>query len=103
MRPWLALYIGGMGAKGQNFHKAVFERMGYTEVADEVQRLYLEGRKDEASALVPHELVEEVTIVGTADQVRAGVQRWEDAGVTMLILTLRTPDEVRRIADVLLS
>jgi F420-dependent oxidoreductase-like protein len=103
MRPWLALYIGGMGAKEQNFHKAVFDRMGYAEVADEIQRLYLEGRKDQAAGLVPDELIEEVTIVGTADQVRAGVRRWEDAGVTMLILTLRTPEEVRRVAEVLLS
>jgi alkanesulfonate monooxygenase SsuD/methylene tetrahydromethanopterin reductase-like flavin-dependent oxidoreductase (luciferase family) len=49
---------------------------------------------------VPDELVEEVTIIGNVDEVRAGVQRWEDAGVTMLILALRNPDEVRQVADV---
>jgi F420-dependent oxidoreductase-like protein len=100
MRPWLALYIGGMGAKQANFHKAVFDRMGYAEIADRIQELYLEGHKDEAAALVPDELVEEVTIIGNVDEVRAGVQRWEDAGVTMLILALRNPDEVRQVADV---
>jgi len=100
-RPFLALYMGGMGAKEQNFHKAVFERMGYADLAAEVQELYLAGEKDEAAALIPDQLIDEVTIIGTPDEVRAGVKRWEEAGVTMLLLTLRTPDEVRRIAEVL--
>ncbi len=100
-RPVFALYMGGMGAKDQNFHKAVFERMGYADLAAEVQELYLAGKKDEAAALIPDELIDEVTIIGTPDEVRAGVKRWEEAGVTMLLLTLRTPDEVRRIAEVL--
>ncbi len=101
VRPVFALYMGGMGAKEQNFHKAVFERMGYADLAAEVQALYLDGRKDEAEALIPDELIDEVTIIGTPEEVRAGVARWEAAGVTMLLLTLRTPDEVRRIAEVL--
>jgi F420-dependent oxidoreductase-like protein len=103
MRPYLALYIGGMGAKEQNFHKLVFERMGYQDVADRIQQLYLEGRKDEAAALVPDELVDEVTIIGDADEVREGVARWQEAGVTMLVLSLRTPAEVRRVAEVVLG
>ncbi len=103
MRPWIALYIGGMGAKEQNFHKAVFERMGYQEVAARIQQHYLAGRKDEAAALVPDELISEITLIGDADEVRAGVQRWADAGVTMLVLTLRTPEEVRRVAEVVLG
>ena len=102
MRPWMALYIGGMGAKEQNFHKTVFERMGYQDIADEIQELYLAGRKDEATAKVPDELIEETNIVGDVDEVRAGVKRWEDAGVTMLVLTLRTPEEVRQVADAVL-
>ncbi len=103
MRPFLALYIGGMGAKEQNFHKTLFERMGYKQVADDIQELFLAGRKDEAAALVPDELVDEVTIVGTADEVREKVRLWEEAGVTMLILSLRSPDEVRQVADVVLA
>src|SRR6195952_857713 len=59
MKPVVSLYMGGMGAKDQNFHKQVFERMGYAAVADKVQELYLEGRKDEATALVPDELVDD--------------------------------------------
>jgi F420-dependent oxidoreductase-like protein len=103
MRPWIALYIGGMGAKEQNFHKTVFERMGYADVAAQVQEHYLAGRKDEAAALVPDELVAEITIIGNAEEVRADVRRWEAAGVTMLVLSLRTPEEIRRVADVVLG
>jgi len=103
MRPWIALYIGGMGAKEQNFHKAVFERMGYQDVVAKIQEHYLAGRKDEAAALVPDELVSEITIIGDADDVRAGVRRWEEAGVTMLVLTLHSPEEVRRVAEVVLG
>ncbi|MGN6132788.1 MAG: LLM class flavin-dependent oxidoreductase, partial [Nocardioidaceae bacterium] len=102
MRPWIALYIGGMGAKEQNFHKAVFERMGYEDVAARIQDHYLAGRKDEAAALVPDELISEITIIGDAEEVRAGVARWEDAGVDMLVLSLRTPEEIRAVADVVL-
>ena len=103
LRPRVALYMGGMGAREQNFHKAVFERMGYRDVAHRIQELFLEGRKEEAAAFVPDELLEEIAIVGTPDEVRAQVGRWEDAGVTMLILALRTPDEVRRVAEVVLA
>ena len=103
IRPWMALYIGGMGAKEQNFHKTVFERMGYQEVADRIQELYLEGRKDEAAALVPDELIAEVTIIGDRDEVREQVTRWEEAGVTMLVLTLRSVEEVRHVAEVVLG
>ena len=103
MRPWLALYIGGMGAKEQNFHKTVFERMGYADVADRIQEHYLAGRKDEAAALVPDELINETSIIGDPAQVREQVARWEAAGVTMLVLTLRSPEEVRRVAEVVLG
>ena len=103
MRPWLALYIGGMGAKEQNFHKLVFERMGYEDEAGRIQELYLDGRKEEAAAIVPDELIAEVTIIGNKDEVREGVRRWAEAGVTMLILTLSTPELIRQAADAVLD
>ena len=103
MRPWIALYMGGMGAKEQNFHKTVFERMGYADVAAQIQEHYLAGRKDEAAALVPDELVAEITIIGNAEEVREDVKRWEAAGVTMLVLTLKSPEEVRQVAEVVLG
>ncbi|WP_017936394.1 LLM class F420-dependent oxidoreductase [Nocardioides sp. Iso805N] len=101
MKPFVSLYMGGMGAKEQNFHNAVFVRMGYGELAEEVQRLYLAGEKDRATALVPDELVDDMHIVGTAGEVRERVAQWESTGVTTLLLSLRSADEVRRVAEVL--
>ncbi len=100
MKPFVALYMGGMGAKDMNFHKQVFERMGYAELAQEVQELYLAGRKDEAAATVPDELVDEIHIIGEPGKVRERVAAWESAGVTTLLLSCRTPEEVRQVADV---
>lgn len=101
MKPFVSLYMGGMGAKEQNFHNAVFVRMGYGELAEEVQRLYLAGEKDRATALVPDELVDDMHIIGTAGEVRERVAQWESTGVTTLLLSLRSAEEVRRVAEVL--
>jgi F420-dependent oxidoreductase-like protein len=103
MKPFAALYMGGMGAKDQNFHKQVFERMGYEDVAAKVQELYLEGRKDEAAAAVPDELVDAIHIIGDKGKVRERVAQWEESGVTTLLLTCGSPEEVRQVADVLLG
>jgi F420-dependent oxidoreductase-like protein len=103
LKPFASLYMGGMGAKEANFHKQVFERMGYAEVADRVQELYLDGRKEEATALIPDELVDSIHIVGDAAEVRDRVQQWEEAGVTTLLLSCRSADEIRRVADVVLG
>ncbi len=100
LKPSIALYMGGMGAKDANFHKAVFERMGHEELADQVQGLYLEGRKDEASALIPDALVDDMHIIGEPAQVRERVAQWEETGVTTLLLSCGTADEVRRVAEV---
>jgi F420-dependent oxidoreductase-like protein len=101
MKPVVALYMGGMGAKDQNFHKQVFERMGHEALADEVQRLYLEGDKDRAVALIPDELVDDMHIIGTASEVKERAAQWEETGVTTLLLSCRDAGEVRTIAEVL--
>jgi F420-dependent oxidoreductase-like protein len=103
MKPFVALYMGGMGAKDQNFHKNVFERMGYEKVAQEVQDLYLTGEKDKAAAIIPNELVDDLHIIGTAGEVQERVAEWAETGVTMLVLSLRTPEDIRRVATVLNS
>jgi F420-dependent oxidoreductase-like protein len=103
LKPYVALYMGGMGAKEANFHKNVFDRLGYAEVTEKVQDLYLAGRKDDATALVPDELVDDLHIIGDRVKVRDKIQQWEEAGVTELLLTLRTPDEVREVAEVVLG
>lgn len=102
LRPMVSLYMGGMGAKEANFHKRVFERMGYEQLADEVQRLYLSGDKDAATALIPDELVDDMHIIGTAGEVREKVAQWEETGVTTLLLSCRSPEEVRAVAELLL-
>jgi F420-dependent oxidoreductase-like protein len=87
IRPFLALYAGGMGAKEANFHYEVFERMGYGDVADKVQNLYLEGKKQEAAASIPLEKVEEVALVGPAGKIKEELTKWEDSCITELLLS----------------
>src|SRR5680860_756120 len=101
MKAVVSLYMGGMGAKDANFHKQVFERMGHQELSDEVQRLYLEGRKDDATALIPDELVHDMHIIGDAGYVKERVAEWEATGVTTLLLSCRTAEEIRTVAELL--
>jgi len=101
MKPVVALYMGGMGAKEQNFHHAVFTRMGYGDLADEVQRLFLSGQKAEATALIPDELVNDMHIIGDEGYVKERVAEWESTGVTTLLLSARSGDEIRRVAELL--
>ncbi|MBF4162070.1 LLM class F420-dependent oxidoreductase [Nocardioides acrostichi] len=101
MKPVVALYMGGMGAAEMNFHNQVFVRMGYEELSARVQQLYLEGKKAEATALIPDELVSDMHIIGTAAEVVDTVAAWEETGVTTLMVSLASGDEVRRIAELL--
>jgi len=87
MRPFIALYVGGMGSRQQNFYNALAVRYGFEEAATKVQDLYLEGRRDEAAAAVPDELVDTVTLCGPADRVRERLAVYRDAGVGTLGIT----------------
>jgi F420-dependent oxidoreductase-like protein len=84
IRPTLALYFGGMGARGRNFYNDMLRRYGFEQEADEIQDLYLAGRKDEAAALVPQELVDGMSLVGDAAYVKDRVEAFRAAGVTIL-------------------
>ncbi|MBB1151804.1 LLM class F420-dependent oxidoreductase [Amycolatopsis dendrobii] len=86
IKPALALYIGGMGAKSVNFHHDVFARLGYADVADKVQELYLAGRKEEAVKAIPTSLVEDTSLIGPADKIREELAAWEETVVTTLLL-----------------
>ncbi|HET7736223.1 MAG TPA: LLM class F420-dependent oxidoreductase [Nocardioidaceae bacterium] len=103
LKPVVALYMGGMGAKDQNFHKNVFERMGYADITDQVQELFLAGKREEATALIPDKLVDDMHIIGDAARVKDKIAAWEESGVTTLLLSCRSADEVRRIADTVLG
>ncbi|NUP67806.1 MAG: LLM class F420-dependent oxidoreductase [Nonomuraea sp.] len=83
-RPMAALYIGGMGAKGKNFYNDLARRYGYEKEAEQIQDLYLEGKKDEAAALVPAELLENMSLIGDEGFVRDRIQAMKESGVTTL-------------------
>jgi F420-dependent oxidoreductase-like protein len=76
----LALYIGGMGARGANFYNDYAKRLGYEEAALQIQDLYLSGKKQEAAAAVPDALVDDVALVGPADRIRGRLGAWKEAG-----------------------
>ncbi|MBN0974016.1 MULTISPECIES: LLM class F420-dependent oxidoreductase [unclassified Gordonia (in: high G+C Gram-positive bacteria)] len=97
-RPSTALYVGGMGAKEKNFHAELYKRMGYADAVDEIVSLFLSGKKAEAIAAVPDEMVRETMLVGTADEVRSQIKEWEAAGVTMLMVTARDTETIRELA-----
>jgi F420-dependent oxidoreductase-like protein len=83
-RPQTALYVGGMGAKGRNFYNDVFRRYGYEAEAEQIQELYLSGRKEEAEALVPADYLAATALVGDEGWVRERIRAYRDAGVTRL-------------------
>ncbi len=84
MRPFMALYIGGMGSREKNFYNTLVQRYGFEDAARAVQDLYLEGRKEEAAAALPTELIDLVSLVGPADRVRERLRAYADAGVGTL-------------------
>lgn len=100
VRPMLALYAGGMGAKGANFHFDVFARMGYEDVALKVQELYLQGKKDEAAAAIPLKMVEDVALVGPAEKIKEELDRWNDTVLTTLLLS-GPPTMLKTYVDIL--
>jgi F420-dependent oxidoreductase-like protein len=99
-RPELALYIGGMGAKGKNFYYDLACRYGYEDAAGQIQEAYLAGRKDEAAALVPAELVEKTSLIGPRGYVSERLAAYREAGVTTLNVTSLAPTHEQRLADI---
>ena len=87
MRPFVALYVGGMGSRKQNFYNALIQRYGYEDAARTVQDLYLEGRRDEAAAALPAELIDRVSLCGPPDVVRERLAVYRDAGVGTLMVS----------------
>ncbi len=100
VRTMLALYAGGMGAKGANFHFDVFARMGYEDVALKVQELYLQGKKEEAAAAIPLKMVEDVALVGPAEKIKEELDRWNDTVLTTLLLS-GPPTMLKTYVDIL--
>jgi F420-dependent oxidoreductase-like protein len=99
-RPGTALYVGGMGAKGKNFYNNVFRRYGYEQEAEQIQNLYLDGKKDEAAALVPDDYLEATAMVGDEGYVRERIQAYKAAGVTRLSVNPVGDDPLKLIEKV---
>jgi F420-dependent oxidoreductase-like protein len=102
IRPRLALYFGGMGARSMNFHREVPVRMGYEAEARKIQELYMDGKKDEAAAAVPTRLVEQLALIGPADKIRHDLEAWRESSVTSLLIA-GPPETLRQAAELVLG
>jgi F420-dependent oxidoreductase-like protein len=102
LKPHLALYIGGMGAKGKNFYNALVRRYGWEAEAQRIQELYLDGKRREAAAAVPDELVDAVSLVGPKERIRDRLDAWRETPVTTLIVGSPQPEALRVLAELVL-
>jgi F420-dependent oxidoreductase-like protein len=101
MKPYIALYMGGMGAEDTNFHADVYRRMGYAEVVDDVTKLFRSNQKDKAAEIIPDEVIDDAAIVGDVDYVRKQIKVWEAAGVTMMVVSGRSTEQVGEVASLI--
>ncbi|TMF87503.1 MAG: LLM class F420-dependent oxidoreductase [Chloroflexi bacterium] len=97
IRPWVALYVGGMGSRAKNFYNEVVQRYGFKEEARDIQELYLTGKKLEAIRRVPDTLVDAITIVGPHNYVRERIEAWSSAGVTLLLASVQGKTQADRL------
>src|SRR6266852_1099797 len=102
VKPRLALYVGGMGARGKNFYNDLVCRYGYEAAAKSIQDLYLSGKKDEAAAAVPDALVDEVALCGPRERIRERLETWKSSGVTTLICGVGRVEALRVMAELAL-
>jgi F420-dependent oxidoreductase-like protein len=99
VKPTLALYVGGMGARSKNFYNSLVQRYGYEEAAAKVQDLYLEGRKGEAARAIPDELVDDVALCGPKERIAERLHIWKEAGVDTLIAGAMQPEALQALAE----
>jgi len=100
IKPVQALYIGGMGARGKNFYNDLACRYGFEAEAKKIQDLYLDGKKNEAAAAVPDELVDEVSLVGPKERIRDRLAAWRESNVTTVICATMQIEAVRLLAEI---
>ncbi|MFV0315618.1 MAG: LLM class F420-dependent oxidoreductase [Microthrixaceae bacterium] len=103
VKAMLAFYIGGMGAKGKNFHTDLMARMGYEEEAYRIQDMFLAGRKDEAVGVVPTDFADEISLVGPKERIAERLQVWRDSPVTTVTMYPSSPDQMRTVAELVLG
>jgi F420-dependent oxidoreductase-like protein len=101
VRAMLGFYVGGMGARGTNYHANLMARMGYGEAAAKVQELFLAGRREDAVAAVPEDFADEISLVGPPARLRQRLDAWERSPVTSLLVTAGSVESLRPVADAL--
>jgi F420-dependent oxidoreductase-like protein len=102
LRPHVALYVGGMGAKGRNFYNSLVRRYGWEDEAERIQDLYLSGKQREAIAAVPDELVDAVSLVGPKERIAERLEAWRETPVTTLVLGTTQPEALQTLAELVL-
>jgi F420-dependent oxidoreductase-like protein len=102
LRPHVALYVGGMGAKGRNFYNALVRRYGWEDEAERIQELYLSGKQREAIAAVPDALVDAVALVGPKERIAERLEAWRETPVTTLVLGTPQPEALQTLAELVL-
>lgn len=103
VKAMLAFYIGGMGAKGKNFHTELMARMGFEREAFAIQDLFMEGRRDEAVAMVPDEFADEISLVGPRERILDRLEAWRESPVTTVTMYPGSPDQLRAAAELVLG
>lgn len=101
LRPFLAIYIGGMGAKGKNFYHDLACRFGYPDAADRIQDLYLSGEKGQAMMAVPEGLIDEIALVGPRDRIKERLPAWIDSPITTMNLSVFDTETLRIVVELL--
>src|SRR6266567_1755575 len=99
MKPRVALYVGGMGHRDKNFHKEMMIRRGFGDAAQRIQELFLAKRKDEATAAVPDEFCDEMSLVGPVARIRERYRAWAECGITGLTLVTEQPEAMELMAS----
>jgi F420-dependent oxidoreductase-like protein len=102
LRPHVALYVGGMGAKGRNFYNSLVRRYGWEDEAERIQELYLGGKQREAIAAVPDGLVDAVSLIGPKERIAERLDAWRGTPVTTLVLGTMQPEALRTLAELVL-
>ncbi len=102
LRPHVALYVGGMGARGKNFYNALVRRYGWEDEAEQIQELYLGGKQRQAIAAVPDALVDAVALVGPKERIAERLDAWRETPITTLVLGTPQPEALRTLAELVL-
>jgi F420-dependent oxidoreductase-like protein len=95
----LGFYIGGMGAKGQNYHTKLMARMGFEDAAYQIQDLFFAGKRDEAIAAVPDDFADEISLVGPPARIKQRLQAWHASPITTLLVSVRDPAQLAAVAE----